>query len=113
MAPELNTTTQSSSQTTTQSPQSAVGSGSVGGTQTGSVQSGTPTDLLNNQPGIPLADTPLSTVNLQPSTTATNTAQPPVSKHHVNAGLLSFSALLILIAIILFIVAGRSVKSTT
>lgn len=113
----LNATTNSSGgQTTTQSPQSAVGSG-VGGTQTGGVQSGTPNNLLTSSNGISLSGTALTTVSLNPGTAtkASTTTVPLASpiKHHVNSVLLGFSGLLIVVAIVLFWVANRSVKSTT
>ncbi|HEX4775054.1 MAG TPA: hypothetical protein VH234_06075 [Candidatus Saccharimonadales bacterium] len=112
----LNATSNSSGQTTTQSPQSAVGS-SVGGAQTGGVQSGTPNNLLTSSNGISLSSTALTTVSLNPgTTTATSTTTVPLAspaKHHINSVLLGFSGLLIVVAIVLFWVASRSVKSTT
>src|SRR2546421_637495 len=113
MVPQLNTTTRSASQSTTQTPQSTAGS-SVGGVQTRGVQSGTPADVLRSTNGIPLSNTALSVVNLGGTTTSATTSSKPVTpKHHANVPLLGFSALLIVIAIVMFWIDSRSVKTTT
>jgi hypothetical protein len=111
---QLNTTT-SSSQTTTATPQTAVGS-SVGGSEnSGSLQPGTSTDLLRSSNGIPLSTTNLPSVNLSANlSTSTASASPVVtSKHHINVAMLSLSAIFIIVAIILFFTANRSAKTTT
>jgi hypothetical protein len=59
----------------------------------------------------------LSTVSLTPGTASTNTrtstAASPAAKHHVNAVLFGVAALLLVAAVILFWLTGRSAKSTT
>ena len=97
-------------QSTTQTPQSA-GRAATGGTDSDKVQSGTPSDILNNQQGIELKPAPLTTVDL--NQTATVQAAKPSHPHHINPVLGVFSLALFVVAIALFWITSRSVKKTT
>jgi hypothetical protein len=115
---QLNTTTNSTSLDSTGTPQTDTSSST--GVQSGqSVQQDTSNNLLNTGQGsISLsASAPLTTVSLGGSSSvpyATTSATPLITaKHHVNWPMLSISGFLVLVAIVLFIGAGRSVKSTT
>jgi hypothetical protein len=110
---QLTTTAGSGVQATTQSPQSA-GQPSTAGAQSSSVQPGTATALLNGQSGVPLHGTVLSTINLNATTPAivsVPTSNQP--KHHVNLMLFGLSALLLVVAVVLFWTTTRSAKNTT
>jgi hypothetical protein len=107
-------------QTSTQSPQALVGSGSSteaasnvqpGGSNLQPTTAASPT-------GIALHPTQLPTINVnnipKPVTSSSTTAivhsQP---KHHVNSGLLSVAAGLFIVAVIIFWMITRSAKNTT
>lgn len=114
---QLTTTSGSESQANTQSPQ-AAGAGVTGSVQSGSVQPGTATSLLNGgQNGVPLNGSALSTVSLntppQAATASVIKAAIPKQNHHVNSVFLAFPALLILVAAIAFWLTSRSEKTTT
>ena len=112
---QLTTGTGSGVQSTAQTPQSAS-QGTTGGTQSSSVQPGTATALLSSPGGLPLQGTKLTTVSLNAATPATVASVSPAAalpKHHVNTALFGFSALLLVVAIVLFWTANRSVKNTT
>jgi hypothetical protein len=110
----LTTTTATGSQTTTQSPQTSAAATNFGGQQSSGVQPGTARDLLNSTNGIPLASSPVTTVNLANAAQQTvTTTQVPKEQHHVNPALMGFSVLLFLVAIVLFWNTSRSVKNTT
>jgi hypothetical protein len=116
---QLTATSGSGEQTTTQSPQAAT-QPSTGGTVSSGVQPGTATSLLNGQGSVQLYPTSLPTVGLSGATGAAATgtvaaATPakPVAKHHANPVLLGSSALLLVVAIVLFWITSRSVKTTT
>jgi len=111
---QLTTTSNSlSSQTVTQSPQTATGSNGAS-PLSGSVQPGTAVSLLNSNVGMQLHGTALTTINLSTSnsTSATPTLQ-SAQKHHIYIPLFGLSALLVLVAIVLLSTANRSVKTTT
>jgi hypothetical protein len=111
---QLTTTTGSGTQASTQSPQTA-GLAASSGTQASSLQPGTATSLLNGRNGVPLHGQALTVVNINGATAATIAQSPStrVTKHHINTALMGVSVLLLLIAIVLFWVTSRSVKSTT
>lgn len=110
---QLTTTTSSGQQGATQSPQTAGQAGNTGA-QASSVQPGTAADLLNSQNGVPLHAQALTIVNVNPATTSIAQATPKtVAKRHINTPLMGVSIALLLIAIILFWMTSRSVKSTT
>jgi hypothetical protein len=116
MAPnQLTAGNGSGTQATTQSPQTA-GQPAATGTQSGNVQPGTATNLLNSSGGVPLRPTPLSTVSLTPSaSTPAVLAQSTVTqpKHHINPVLFGFSGLLLLVAVVSVWIISRSAKNTT
>ncbi len=114
---ELTTGKAVGSQATTQNPQT-VPTQTLGSTPTQSkgVQPGTAQQVLTSSNGISLGGTAVTTVNLNPTTAATVQAdvKPPApAKHHVNAGLLGLSIGLVLVAVIVFWIIGRTAKSTT
>ena len=104
----------SGAQSSTQSPQGLVSSGTT--TAAGSnVQPGTATTLLTTGTGISLHPTQLATVSLTGATTPVVSAA-PVSvppKHHINSGLLVISIGLAVIAVVVFLIITRSAKNTT
>ncbi|HUY85286.1 MAG TPA: hypothetical protein VMU97_02100, partial [Candidatus Dormibacteraeota bacterium] len=72
----------------------------------------------SSQNGVTLHGTALSTVNLTTPAPAlplaTSTAAPArPAKHHVNPVLFGLPALLVVVAVVLFWVTSRTVKSTT
>jgi hypothetical protein len=115
---QLTATSSNSSGQSTQSPQSTQGS-SIGATSaSGGIQPGTSLDLLKSSGGQTLTQTALPTVNLPlasatQTSTVSSSSPAPVPKHHINVALLSFAGILILAAIVMFITANRSVKTTT
>jgi hypothetical protein len=107
----LTATTNSASQNTTQSPQTA-GAGNNSTAQAGSVQPGTAANVLTSQNGISLQQTQLSTVSLAPaSNTQTNIT--PAPARHINPFLVIVAVILFLIAAWMFLSTTRSVNSTT
>ena len=110
---QLTATTSSGQQTTTQNPQTATAQTDNAAAQAQAVQPGTATSLLNSQQGLTLAPGALTTVDLTATTTqATPKPVVPPTKH-INAGLLGISAVLVVVAIVLFWWTGHSAKSTT
>jgi hypothetical protein len=113
---QLTASSGSGTQTTTQSPQSSVQSGTPTA-QASSVQPGTATSLLTSGGGVALHATSLSTVSLNNTTAQTQaapqTAQMLPTHRHINPVLLSFSVVLCLIAIGMFWYTARSAKNTT
>ncbi len=107
----------SSSQTTTTSPQSVGSSTDDGSAQVGqSVQPGTAANLLNSQNGVQLSNLVLPTVDLNAAATPSmlsSSTPTGATKHHVNLTLLTVPGLFMIVAIVLFFVANRSIKSTT
>jgi hypothetical protein len=106
-------------QSTTQSPQSLVGSGTS--TAPGSnVQPGTSTSLLNNSSGISLGNSNLSTIDLNStSTTAGSTSvakaapQAAPATHHINTSLLGVCLGLLVVAVASFFYMNQAEKNTT
>src|SRR5580765_1030313 len=117
MADQLTATSGSGTQTTTGTPQSVpITAGFGGGTQASGVQPGTATSLLNSSQGVELTPTALPSVSLDSTTTAGKTTSviPLAAKpHHLNLGLLGISAVLVVVAIVLFWSMNRSAKNTT
>lgn len=112
-------TSGSGAQTVTQSPQSA-GQSLPGGANSSQVQPGTASEVLakpTGNIGVPLNDTPVTTVNLNATTTSTQAQQPPATTtppaHHINPALLGISIALFVAAIVLFWLTSRSEKNTT
>ncbi|HSX46130.1 MAG TPA: hypothetical protein VLG27_03980 [Candidatus Saccharimonadia bacterium] len=116
MAPELNTTTNSGGQNTSTAPLQSSQQSLGGGTPAGSVQPGTGSSLQGTS-GSALSGTgiPLSVLTSGTTTSQTHaqTAVAATPEHHANGVLLGFAGLLIIVALVLFFVAGRPVKSTT
>lgn len=113
MADQLTTTTSSGQQGTTQSPQAAGQAGNTG-TQATSVQPGTATALLDGQNGVPLHGQALTVVNINAATaTVAQPASKPTAKRHINAPLMGVSVFFLAVAIVLFWLTSRSVKTTT
>jgi hypothetical protein len=115
---QLNTTTNSSSLNSTGSPQAATSTSSASVQSGQTVQSGASDALLSGQGGISIPNgSSLNTVSLNgsaaASTTTSSSLVPEAPKHHVSWPLLGISGLFILVAIVLFVGANRSVKSTT
>lgn len=110
---ELNTTANAGgTQTSTQSPQSSAPATDTASTTSSGIQPGTATDLLRSSNGIVLQQSPLTTVNLTASTQSTTPVQTPQARH-INGGLLAFSLILFVVAVVLFWKTGRSVNNTT
>jgi hypothetical protein len=110
---QLNTINGGGTQGTTASPQ-ANNQSNVSTISSNSLQSGSPTSILNSSSGVSLAQTPLATVNLgTPTTTSTLATTTAGPKHHVNGVLLGISGVLILIALISFAVIFQSSNNTT
>lgn len=110
----LNTTTGTGTQTSTGSPQT-VGAGS-NTAQSGSVQPGTATNLLNSSQGISLANTPLTTVNLGATKTATTpgtTTGQAAADQQVSPLAIGVCVLLFAVALVAFAIINRSAKNTT
>lgn len=108
----------SGDQAATQSPQSAS-QPATGDTASSGVQPGTATSLLNGGQGsVQLHPSALSTVDLgggagAATGTVAGTAAKTATRHHVNPVLFGVSALLLVVAVVLFWTTSRSVKSTT
>jgi hypothetical protein len=112
MDQELSTATGNGLQSTTGDPQT-TGQETIGATKS-SIQPTTASNLLISSNGVPLSQTPLSTVNLGSSTTSLPTnASPPAAKYHVNSVLVVIVIGLFILAVVLFWLTGRSVKNTT
>lgn len=115
MANQLTTGQASGEQTTTQSPQ--ISGSSTGNTaKSSNVQPGTATSLLSSQNGLSLQPRALSTINLggtAPAQTQTAQPKPLATAHHINTTYLAIPAALLLIAVVSFWLANRSVKITT
>ncbi|MGH7241321.1 MAG: hypothetical protein ACREGB_03430 [Candidatus Saccharimonadales bacterium] len=113
-ANQLSAGSGSGTQTTTGDPQQAV-QPSTGGAQSSSVQPGTSSTLLSTSTGgVPLTSTPVTTVGLSSSTTASVVAPAVVVKaHHIDTPLLVFPAILIVVAAGLFWMVRSSAKNTT
>ena len=113
---QLNTTTSGNqSQATTQSPQ-LTGRPATNSTQSGSVQPGTTSSLLESSNGISLGDGKLTAVSLKPSSLATSSAKDVGNKpaqHDFNPAYLALPVLLVIVAVVIVIVTNRSVKKTT
>jgi cobalamin biosynthesis Mg chelatase CobN len=107
----LTATTNSASQSTTQSPQSA-GAGNNNTAQSGSVQPGTAANVLTSQNGISLQQTQLSTVSLA-SSSNTQTNITPAPAKHINPFLLVVAAVLFLLAVWMFFSTTKTVNNTT
>ncbi|HVA11498.1 MAG TPA: hypothetical protein VNG32_05035 [Candidatus Dormibacteraeota bacterium] len=104
-------------QTSTQSPQGLVGSGSTTAAAS-NVQPGTATTLLTTGSGIALYPTQLPTVSVNTAPQTTTTSTPVVAttiqtKHHISGGLLGISAGLFIVALVVFWIITRSAKNTT
>ncbi|HEX7632795.1 MAG TPA: hypothetical protein VF401_00550 [Candidatus Saccharimonadales bacterium] len=100
-------------QSATQSPQtSAPSTTGTASPESGQIQPGTTSSLLQSQGGTTLHPGALTTVSLAApagSTAATQTTTP----RHINGALLVFSLLLFAIAIGLFWTTNKSVNKTT
>ncbi len=77
------------------------------GTPIGSVQPTSTGELLRSQIGIPLSNTPISTISLAPTTAAQVTK--PVQRH-INPALFGVSALLFIVAVVLFWMTANTGK---
>jgi len=111
---QLKTGSATGTQITTQTPQSATGP--AGGTKSNSLQPGTATTLLNSSTGIQLQNKAVPTIQLPPATATVAQAGPspvPAKPHHVSPVLISLPVILVLVALVMFWQARRSVKSTT
>jgi hypothetical protein len=111
----LTTGTNSGTQTSTQSPQTA-GKPSSSAANSSGVQTGTAASLLNSDSGVPLSATPLTTVNINGkagTTTNSTVATTTAAKHQVNPALVGITGLFIIIAVISFLAISRSAKNTT
>lgn len=110
----LNTTTNTGSQSTTQSPQS-VGGSSLSSGANSNLQPTPPSNYLNsNNVGVTLTPQALTTVNLNSlsSNQAVQTSPNTTSKH-INGGLLIVAILLFFFAVYLFIRVSKTDKNTT
>lgn len=91
--------------------------GDPGGTPIGQVQPGVTGSALGPQTGISLNTTVLPNVklNLSTSTIAASApaSRPATKPHHISPVLISIPVILVLIALVSFWQANRSVKSTT
>ncbi|MGZ6005581.1 MAG: hypothetical protein ACXWLH_05555 [Candidatus Saccharimonadales bacterium] len=110
----LNTTTGSGSQSATQSPQSSVTSTDTNSAASSGVQPSVNQDALLNQQGIQITNTQPNTISLG-DTTSSSTSTPVniPNSHHINPALAGFSIALFVVAIVLFWVTSRPVKTTT
>ncbi|MEK7594322.1 MAG: hypothetical protein AAB436_01635 [Patescibacteria group bacterium] len=111
----LTASTNTGTQTSTQSPQTA-GKPSSAAAKASAVQQGTAASVLTAQGGVQLSATPLTTVNLGGSASATATSTVATSvprQHQINSVSLIFVGILALIAIGSFIAINRSAKNTT
>ena len=116
MALEIKSSEGLASENQTQSPQTARQT-SNGGTDIRSVQPGTNNSLLaqplpSQAAGIPLKPTPLPGVNLAPASTSVRpaTTAPVAKPRDLNPTTFILPALLFVVAIILFWIAGRGDK---
>lgn|SRR5487761_1133657 len=113
MQSDLTTTNSGGTQSTTQSPQ-AANPGNLSTPGSNNLQANNQLNLFNSSNGVSLAPTPLSTVNLSSSTTATQSLTLPQSpKHHTNGIMLGFVGLLLVIAVVLFWQTFSFAKNTT
>jgi hypothetical protein len=62
---------------------------------------------------VPLHANALTTVNLSGATQTQTGQNAPAAKHHINTALLGISVVLFVVAIVLFWLTSRPVKSTT
>lgn len=108
----LTTTTSSGSQTTTTGLQSSVPANDISGGTPSSIQPGTDSGALVSTGGIPLTQTPLSTINIGRASTQSSTGVPQAARH-INPVLLGFSGLLFVVGLLLFWLTNRSAKNTT
>jgi hypothetical protein len=108
----LTTTTNSGSQTTTTGLQSSVPANDISGGTPSSIQPGNDNGTLVSTIGIPLTQSPLSTINIgaAASQASTGVHQPA---RHINPVLLGFSGLLFVVGIVLFWLTSRAAKNTT
>ena len=104
MAENLTTIQSDGTQNTTQNPQVA-GNDTGGGTQSSTLQTGTPVSALNSTVGVPLAT----------RSTAGKTAAPTLSQtaHHASPVLTVLAVLLFVVAMGLFGLLAREDKTTT
>jgi hypothetical protein len=82
-----------------------------GGTPS-SIQPGNDTGALVSTGGIPLTQTPLSTVSIGAAASQSSTGVHQPSRH-INPALLGFSVVLFVVGLILFWLTSRSAKNTT
>jgi hypothetical protein len=109
----LPTTTGSGTQATTGTPQNVAQTSSFGSTQTNTVQTGVASSVLSAQSGgIPLTSVPLVAYDLNQAIPGTTTSTNPVAHSQPNHTLLGVSALLLVVAVILFWTTKKS-KNTT
>jgi len=117
-AGDLNISVNSSgTQQNTGSPQTATQANNNGAINSGSLQPGTAAQSLNSinpADGLQLHQSALPSVNLAPATVSqASTAALAAPRHHTNAALVAIPALLFLVAVVLFVVFSRPVKTTT
>jgi hypothetical protein len=109
----LNVTDDTGSQTNTYAPQ-AAGHPAAGGAQTSNFQPTVAGDLLKSQAGVPLSNQSVSTISLGAAQqTVTSTHAAPAPKHHVNAGALAITVVLLAVAVVLIWNIVSPVKNTT
>jgi|ERR1039458_783842 hypothetical protein len=104
-------------QTSTQSPQGLVSSGSATAAAS-NVQPGTASTLLTTGNGIALYPSQLPSVNVNTAPQATTSSNSVVAttvqpEHHISGGLLVISLSLFIIALVVFWIITRSAKNTT
>jgi hypothetical protein len=108
----LTTTTNSGSQTTTTGLQASVPANDISGGTPSSIQPGNDNGTLVSTSGIPLIQTPLSTVNIGAASSQSTTGVHQPARH-INPVLLGFSVLLFVVGLILFWLTSRGAKNTT
>lgn len=109
MAQDLTATQANGTQSTTQNPQTAAPD-TGGGTQSSTVQSGTPSSALTSTNGVPLQTAHPSVVPLVSQTTSVS---PSPKSHHVGPILTGVSIALFVLAMVLFALLARAEKNTT
>jgi hypothetical protein len=109
----LPTTTGSGAQATTDTPQNVAQTSSFGGNQTNTVQTGIASSVLSTQAGgIPLKNTPLVAYDLNQAIPGTTTETSQPAHAQPNHALLGVSALLLVVAVVLFWTTKKA-KNTT
>jgi len=108
----LETTSGSGSQTATQSPQSATTTTGTG-TAANGLQPGINQDALRSGSGVPIINTQPNSISLNSVSASTAVPVAAPQHHHANPVLAGFSIGLFALAVLLFWLTSRSVKTTT